>query len=76
MAPREAHAYGVNSIGLERRGFSKERIEKIEHAFRILLHSKRNTTQALEKIRSEGDQGEDVAFLIRFIEGSERGVIK
>lgn len=76
VAPREAHAYGVNSIGLERRGFSKERIERIQHAFRILLQSKRNTTQALERIRSEGDQGEDVAFLIRFIEGSERGVIK
>jgi UDP-N-acetylglucosamine acyltransferase len=76
VEPREAQAFGVNSIGLERRGFSKERIERIQHAFRILLHSKRNTTQALEKIRSEGDQGEDVAFLIRFIEGSERGVIK
>lgn len=76
VSPREAKAYGVNAIGLERRGFSKERIQKIQHAFRVLLNSRLNTTQALEKLKSEGDQGEDVAMLIAFIEKSERGVIK
>ena len=75
-AAREAKAYGVNSIGLERRGFTKERIAHIQHAFRVLLNSKLNTTQALEKLRKEGDQGEDVAMLVRFIETSERGTIK
>jgi UDP-N-acetylglucosamine acyltransferase len=76
VAPREAKAYGVNSLGLERRGFSKERIQKIQQAFRILLNSKLNTTQALEKLKAAGDQGEDVTILIAFIEKSERGVIK
>jgi UDP-N-acetylglucosamine acyltransferase len=76
VAAREAKAYGVNSIGLERRGFDKDRIKRIQHAFRVLLNSKLNTTQALEKLKSEGDQGEDVAMLIAFIEKSERGVIK
>jgi UDP-N-acetylglucosamine acyltransferase len=76
VAPRDAKAYGVNSIGLERRGFSKERIQRIQKAFRILLNSKLNTTQALEKLKAAGDQGEDVAMLIAFIETSERGVIK
>jgi UDP-N-acetylglucosamine acyltransferase len=75
-APREAQTFGLNAIGLERRGFSKERIRKIHHAYRVLLNSKLNTTQALEKLRSEGDQGEDVEMLVRFIEASERGVIK
>ena len=75
-APRETRSYGLNSVGLERRGFSKERIKKIHHAFRVLLNSKLNTSQALEKISSEGDQGEDVAMLLRFIKASERGVIK
>jgi UDP-N-acetylglucosamine acyltransferase len=75
-APRETRSYGLNAIGLERRGFSKERIKKIHHAFRVLLNSKLNTTQALEKLRSEGDQGEDVALVMRFVEQSERGVIK
>jgi UDP-N-acetylglucosamine acyltransferase len=76
VQPRDVKAYGLNSIGLERRGFSKERINKIRRAFRILINSKLNTTQALEKLKAEGDQCEDVAMLIRFIESSERGVIK
>ncbi|HXB22364.1 MAG TPA: acyl-ACP--UDP-N-acetylglucosamine O-acyltransferase [Candidatus Solibacter sp.] len=76
VTPRNARTYGLNAVGLERRGFSKERIRKIHHAFRLLLNSKLNTAQALEKLKSEGDHGEDVAMLLRFIEQSERGVIK
>jgi len=75
-AARDTHAYGMNKVGLERRGFSKERIGKIHHAYKTLLASKMNTSQALEKLRSDADPGEDVKMLIRFIEGSERGVIK
>jgi UDP-N-acetylglucosamine acyltransferase len=75
-AARETHAYGINKVGLERRGFSKERIAKIHHAYKILLASKKNTSQALEKLKSEADRGEDVEMLIRFIEASERGIIK
>ena len=75
-AERGTSAYGVNAVGLERRGFSKERISKIHHAYKLLLASKLNTTQALEKMKAEADRGEDVDMLIRFIESSERGVIK
>ena len=75
-AERGTHAYGLNSVGLERRGFSKERIRKIHHAYKLLLASKLNTSQALEKLKSEPDHGEDVDMLIRFVEASERGVIK
>jgi UDP-N-acetylglucosamine acyltransferase len=42
----------------------------------VLLASKLNTTQAIEKLKAESDLGEDVEMLIRFIEASERGVIK
>jgi UDP-N-acetylglucosamine acyltransferase len=75
-AERGTHAYGLNAIGLERRGFTKSRIRKIHHAYRVLLASKLNTSQAIEKLKSESDLGEDVEMLIRFIEASERGVIK
>jgi UDP-N-acetylglucosamine acyltransferase len=75
-AARDTHAYGLNAVGLERRGFSKERIGKIHHAYKLLLASKLNTSQALERMRAEPDRGEDVDMLIRFIEASERGVIK
>jgi UDP-N-acetylglucosamine acyltransferase len=76
VAARDTHAYGLNALGLERRGFSKERIRKIHHAYKVLLASKLNTSQALEKLRGESDRGEDVEMLIRFVEASERGVIK
>jgi UDP-N-acetylglucosamine acyltransferase len=75
-AARDTNAYGINKVGLERRGFSKERIGKIHHAYKVLLASKLNTTQALEQLKAERDRGEDVELLIRFIEASQRGVIK
>src|SRR5215469_14321244 len=75
-AERGTHAYGLNAVGLERRGFTKERIRKIHHAYKLLLASKLNTSQALENMKAEADRGEDVELLIRFIEESERGVIK
>jgi UDP-N-acetylglucosamine acyltransferase len=75
-AARDTHAYGLNAIGLERRGFSPERIRRIHHAYKILLASKLNTSQALEKLKAEPEHGEDIGRLIRFIEESERGVIK
>ena len=73
-ARRENKAFGVNSVGLERRGFSPERIRALQKAFRLLLVSKLNTSQALEKIKEL--EGEDVALLSGFIERSQRGVIK
>jgi UDP-N-acetylglucosamine acyltransferase len=75
-AARETHAYGMNKVGLQRRGFSKERIAKIHHAYKILLASKMNTSQALEKLKSESDRSEDVDMLIRFVEQADRGIIK
>lgn len=71
---RENKAFGVNSVGLERRGFSAERIRALQKAFRLLLVSKLNTSQALEKVKEL--ESEDVALLVRFIERSVRGIIK
>lgn len=73
-ARRENKAFGINKIGLERRGFSAERLALLQKAYRLLLSGKLNTTQALERMRSLA--GDDVALLVRFIEGSQRGVIK
>jgi UDP-N-acetylglucosamine acyltransferase len=75
-AERVTHAYMLNKVGLQRRGFSAERIAKLHHAFKVLLASKLNTSQALDKLRSECGLGEDVEALMRFIESSERGIIK
>jgi len=71
---RENKAFGINKIGLARRGFSPERLQVLQRAFRLLLAAKLNTTQALEKIKEL--EGEDAALLAAFLERSERGVIK
>jgi len=71
---RENKAFGINKIGLQRRGFSPERLQLLQKAFRLLLAAKLNTSQALEKIKEL--EGEDVALLAAFLERSERGVIK
>jgi UDP-N-acetylglucosamine acyltransferase len=76
---RENKAFGINKIGLERRGFTPERIKTLQKAYRILLAGKLNTTQAVEKMRdllNADAGGDDVALLVKFIESSERGVIK
>jgi UDP-N-acetylglucosamine acyltransferase len=75
-AARKNRAYGLNTVGLKRRGFSDERLRKLHHAYKVLLASKLNTSQAIETLRSEGGLSEDVELLVRFIESSERGVIK
>jgi UDP-N-acetylglucosamine acyltransferase len=76
VAPRGTRCYGVNSVGLERGGFSPQRVESIEKAYRLLLRSKLNTTQALEKMRGTLSHSEDVLTLIRFVESAERGLTK
>ncbi len=71
---RENKAFGINKVGLTRRGFSPERLQLLQKAFRLLLASKMNTSQAVEKIREL--EGDDAAMLAAFIERSRRGVIR
>ena len=71
---RENKAFGINKIGLARRGFTPERLQALQKAFRLLLAAKLNTSQALEKIRAI--EGEDAKLLADFIAKSQRGVIK
>ena len=75
-AKRETHAYGLNKVGLERRGFSRDQLKALQHAYRLLLAAKLNTSQALERMRNEGLGSDEVAYLVEFIERSQRGVLK
>ncbi len=75
-APRPVEVLGANRIGLERRGLTAEDIGELQKAFRLLTHSKLNTTQALEAIEARGFKSEHVRFLVEFIKTSERGVCK
>lgn len=71
-----AKCYGLNKVGVRRRGYSRETMAALHHAFHLLLSSKLNTTQALERIRAEIRNSDEVAELVRFVENSKRGVIK
>jgi UDP-N-acetylglucosamine acyltransferase len=74
---RNNHAYGLNKVGLERKGFTPEQIKELRSAFRLLLASKMNTSQALEAIRASiTGEDEHVTYLADFIANSQRGVIK
>lgn len=76
VTERETKSFGPNMIGLERKGFSKERMQTLQRAFRLLNRSKMNTTQALAEIKTTHGSSEDVQELIRFIESAERGIVK
>ncbi len=76
VSARGTKCYGVNSIGLERGGFDGDRIHVIEQAYRLLLRSKLNTSQAIERMRATFNGSPDVEELIQFIETAERGLTK
>jgi UDP-N-acetylglucosamine acyltransferase len=66
---------GLNVVGLRRRGFSKETIEQLKEAYRLIYRSEFNISQALEQIRSGFEQTEEIREIVSFIQHSERGII-
>ena len=76
VGSRPARIFGINTIGLMRRGLASDVVDKLKRSFRYLTQSKMNTTKALQKI--EGDRSlscEEVQHLVDFIRTSQRGVI-
>src|SRR6201987_3265489 len=71
-----AKVRGVNLVGLERKGFPSENVKLIKEAFRLIYRSKYNTRQALEAMQKELPQTEEITEIIRFIEQSQRGIIR
>jgi len=68
-------AYGLNSLGLRRRGFPKETELILKKAYRILYRSGLNTKNALDKIEAELEQTAEIRHLVEFVRGSARGII-
>lgn len=66
--------YGLNTVGLERRGFSKATRLELKRAYRILFKSELNISQAVAELRQVDDVTPEVEHLLDFIEASERGV--
>jgi UDP-N-acetylglucosamine acyltransferase len=76
VSEREIKVFGANRVGLERRGFSKDAIEALQTAIRLLTRAGLNTSQAVERIRAEAQQTPEVEELLAFVATSERGVVK
>jgi UDP-N-acetylglucosamine acyltransferase len=71
-----ARALRVNRIGLERRGFSPERIAAIDRAFRLIFRSKLSPRESLDSVREHLGGSADVQRLVNFLEKSERGFVR
>jgi UDP-N-acetylglucosamine acyltransferase len=73
-ARTEGKTYGINTIGLTRKGFSAETVEALKSAYRILFHSRLLFTEALPVAEEKWGHVPEVAYLIRFIRESKRGI--
>lgn len=76
VTERQTTSYGINAVGLQRKGFSPPRLAALKTAFRLLIRAKLNTTQALEEMKKNLGDSADVKELIHFIESAERGIVK
>lgn len=77
IAAREPIAYcGINSVGLNRRGFTPEQIHTIQEVYRIIYQGGMNTTQALNAIEATLPQSAERDMIVNFIKNSPRGIVK
>lgn len=77
MAGRRPMSYeGVNSIGLHRRGFSEEQINKIQQVYRFLYLSRLNTSDALAKILDDVPESAERDEIVNFVKNSKRGIVR
>jgi len=76
-ADRDPLAFmGLNTVGLTRRGFEKERIDEIHEIYRAIYQSKMNNSQALDFVEKEFKPSPDRDYILGFIRKSERGIIR
>jgi UDP-N-acetylglucosamine acyltransferase len=74
VGARDTKSYGVNTIGLRRKGFKEEAIEALNKAHRILFHSGLLREAAMERAAAEFGAVPEVAYLLEFIRGTKRGI--
>jgi UDP-N-acetylglucosamine acyltransferase len=73
---QKATFYGLNTIGLRRKGFSRETVRRLDQAMALLVNAGLNTSQALERIAAEVGDDPEVAYLMEFVRGARRGYVK
>lgn len=76
VGSRPAKTYGINTIGLQRKGFSEETIEALQRAYRILVRSKLKLEEALLRIENELGYFPEARYLVEFVRGAKRGIVR
>ena len=77
IAAREPIAYcGINSIGLNRRGFTPEQIHTIQEVYRLIYQGGMNTTQALDHIEATLPESPERDTIVKFVRASTRGIVR
>jgi UDP-N-acetylglucosamine acyltransferase len=71
-----ARVYGLNLIGLRRKGINHDSIKKIDQAFKLIFNSGLSVKHALERVEKEIEKTEEVIYLVDFIKRSERGLTR
>jgi len=71
-----ARLFGVNTIGLKRQGFSEDRIRRLKQVYMALFRSDLRLAEAVKKVRDECGTSEDVQVLLKFLDGTKRGICK
>ena len=71
-----ARCYGLNTVGLRRYGVSEQTVRRLKQAYRLIFHSKLNTSQALERVATEVGSCPEVEYLVHFIKTSSRGIAR
>jgi UDP-N-acetylglucosamine acyltransferase len=70
-----AHFFGVNGVGLRRRGFSPEAISALREAYRVLARRGVSLAEALDRLEAAGPHTEEVRAVVEFVRASKRGVV-
>jgi len=71
-----ARIYGLNLIGLRRKGIGHDSIKKIDQAFKIIFNSGLSAKHALERVEKEIEKTEEINYLVNFVKSSERGLTR
>ena len=76
VGARPAKTYGINTIGLQRKGLPSETIDALQRAYRILIRSKLKLEDALQQIEADLNPYPEARYLVEFVRGSQRGFIR
>jgi len=71
-----ARVYGLNLIGLRRKGMNHDAIKKIDQAFRLIFNSGLSIKHAIERVEKEIEKTEEIIYLVNFVKSSERGLTR